>query len=144
MWAHFLLHSRKGQMLRPQSSAERNKLYYREPRLGDRRQTGVLILEGGRKMGRELRDDWWKVSLTFNGRTEFSAVLSSASSCIICTSLWYSAYNGRWIFGLCNLKSTVRHSSPSMRLCISKLLPICSFPGVLSFQYSFGGTGSSL
>lgn len=72
-------------MLRPQSSAERNKLYYREPRLGDRRQTGVLILEGGRKMGRELRDDWWKVSLTFNGSNEFSAVLSSASSCIICT-----------------------------------------------------------
>lgn len=35
-----------------------------------------LSLEGGRKMGRELRDDWWKVSLTFNGSNEFSAVLS--------------------------------------------------------------------
>lgn len=56
-------------------------------------------------------------------------------------SWWYFAYNGRWIFGLCNLKPTVRHSSPSMCLCISKLLPICSFPGVLSFSIHLAAPG---
>lgn len=35
----------------------------------------MFILEGARKMGRELRNDWWKVGLTFNGSIEFSAVL---------------------------------------------------------------------
>ena len=58
---------------------------------------------------------------------------SSASSCVICTNLWYFVYNWRGVFGLCKLKFTVIHSSPSMRLCISKLFPICSFPGVLFF-----------
>lgn len=60
---------------------------------------------------------------------------SSASSCVICTDLWYFVYNWRG-FGLCNLTFTVMHPSPSMRLCLSELFPICSFPGLFFFFFS--------